>query len=108
MPVGLIKKVYLKVEPRVSPVLEGIFSHPLYLKAAGKTLETVYRAIRLRRDVLGRIYDVSLLARREKQDEILNMVQVVRYETQDMKEEIEDLKKQIREMAEDKGKDKDV
>ncbi|MFH1438189.1 MAG: hypothetical protein ABIJ56_20940 [Pseudomonadota bacterium] len=97
--------MYTKVEPAVSPVLEGILSHPLYLKAAGKTLEAVYRAIRLRRDVLGRIYDFSHLARREKQDEILHMVQVVKYETQDMKEELEDLKKQLREMEE--GKDKD-
>jgi len=95
MPLGLIKKVYGKVEPKVAPVLEGVLRHPLYLRAASKSFELLYRSIRLRKSIVKKIMDLSNLPTKEEQDEMRYLIKKVQYETQDVKEELAELRELI-------------
>jgi len=92
MPLGLIRKVYEKVEPKVAPVLEGVLRHPLYLRAASKSFEIIYKSIRLRKNLVKKIFDLSNLPTRDEQDEMRYLIKKVQYETQDVKEELAELR----------------
>jgi hypothetical protein len=95
MPLGLIRKVYEKVEPKVAPVLEGVLRHPLYLRAASKSFEIVYKTIRLRKSVVKRIFDLTNLPTRDEQDEMRYLIKKVQYETQDVREELAELRDRL-------------
>jgi hypothetical protein len=104
MPIGIIRKAYDRIEPKVSPVLENIVRHPLYLKATGKTFELAYRALLLRKSLVSRIFNLAQLPDREQQQQMLYMLQKMQSETQDVKEEVEDLKKLVRKVADEEKK----
>ena len=95
MRLGIIKKVYEKVEPKVAPLLEGALRHPLYLRAASKSFEIVYKTIRLRKNVMRKLFDLSNLPTRDEQDEMRYLIKKVQYETQDVKEELAELREHI-------------
>ena len=95
MPIGLIKKVYDRLEPRVSPALEKLLRHPLYLRTASKSFELVYRTLLLKKAATRKLLEVANLPTREEQEQLLYQLKKMQYEAQDVKAEMEELKRMV-------------
>jgi hypothetical protein len=95
MPIGLIRKVYDRIEPRVSPALERLLRHPLYLKTASKSFELVYRTLLVKKAATRKLLEVANLPTREEQEQLLYQLKKMQYEAQDVKAEMEELKRRV-------------
>jgi hypothetical protein len=95
MPIGLIRKVYDRLEPRVSPALEKLLRHPLYLRTASKSFELVYKTMLLKKIATRRLLEVANLPTREEQEQLLYQLKKMQYEAQDVKAEMEELKRMV-------------
>jgi len=95
MPIGLIRKVYDRLEPRVSPAIEKLLRHPLYLKTASKSFELVYRTLLLKKAATRKLLEVANLPTREEQEQLLYQLKKMQYEAQDVKAEMEELRRMM-------------